>query len=85
MVRRSACSSSSTSTSTNGTRSSKPGTNDWCITVHERTTPRPLTGTNVKSGSVLWQCEQTMSGGIANVPQREQRAIASTCSAAASQ
>ena len=38
MVRRSACSSSSTSTSTKGTRSSKPGTNDWCITVHDRTT-----------------------------------------------
>ena len=54
--------------STNGTRSSKPGRNDWCITVHDRTTPRPLTGTKVKSGSVLWQCEQTMSGGIANVP-----------------
>ena len=74
MVRRSACSSSSTSTSTNGRTSSKPGRNDWCITVHDRTTPRPLTGMNAKSGSVLRHAEQTTSGGIANVPHREHRA-----------
>jgi hypothetical protein len=39
----------------------------------------------VKSGSLRWQCEQTVSGGIENAPQREHRAIASTWSAAASQ
>ena len=74
IMRRSACSSSSTSTSTNGTSSSKPGQERL---AHHR--PRPHDAATAdrhegEVGSVLWQCEHTMSGGMENVPQREHRA-----------
>ena len=82
IIRRSACSSSSTSTSTNGRSSSKPGRNDWRTMVHERSVPRPLTGSKTNAGSVRWQCEHTMSGGMENISQREHRATVSTWSAA---
>ena len=75
MMRRSSCSSSSTSTSTNGTRSSKPGTNDWRITVHDRTTPRPLTGTKreVGLGAVAVRADD-VGRDATNVPHTRARA-----------
>ena len=74
IVRRSACSSSSTSTSTNGRSSSKPGRNDWCIDRPRPHGAAPADRHEREVGSVLWQCGHTMSGGIENMPQREHRA-----------
>ena len=84
MRRRSACSSSATSTRTNGRSSSNPGRNDWRTTVHERTVPRPLTGTNANPG----RCDRSAGNDIGRMRERAaraQRATASTWSAAASQ
>ena len=82
--RRSACSSSSTSTSTNGT-SSNPGRNDWRTTVQDRTVPRPLTGANVKSGSVLPQCGTRRRADARTRRTASSARRVSTCRAAAAQ
>ena len=85
MSRRSACSASSTSTSTNGRSPSKPGRKAWRTTVQERTTARPLTGMNSYAGSVEPHAVHTTSGGRVSVPHCPQRATVRTCRAVAAQ
>ena len=55
------------------------------MTVHVRTTPRPLSACQPNSGGSRRQRPHTNRGGYANQPQRSQRCATRVCSPAAAQ